>query len=228
MGILPTATAPPSLTPTLSPTLTSTPQFTFTPTATPLVGPIVSAFGIADPTGTFNPPAGTDGQGRAIFQRPMGADFIIFIEGRPGVSRLPISTNVFGSHAGTPMGQPDLQIETSSNLGDGSSVVCDNSFPTAGGVPAITPADFSPTQTISDALNDFGCRFKVFSSTDFACTQDSAANFVFANSSSTAQFCVLVSEALTFPAGDTVLTARIRDTAGNAGPPSEIVVRVAS
>jgi hypothetical protein len=115
---------------------------------------------------------------------------------------------------------------SSQNLGVATAAVCDGFFPLMGGVPAVEPPDFTPTRAVSDALNDLACRFKTFAETDFPCTQSARGNFVFSNSSSTTQFCTLVDNALTFPVGDTVLTARLRDTEGNAGPPSRIVVRV--
>jgi len=199
---------------------------TSTPTQTPLTGPIVSAFGIADGSGTFNTAISTDPQGRPIFVRQAPAGFIIYVEGRPGSGHLAVGSDRLASRPGDPTRQPDVQIESSNNLGNGSVEVCDNSFPNVGGVPGISPADFSAVQTVSDALNDMSCRFKVYGETDFACTQDSSGNFLFGSASSTIQFCTLVSDTLTFPIGDTVLTARLLDTAGNAGPSVQLVVRV--
>ena len=245
-----TATAVPTLTPTSPPTatfiLTPVPTAVFTaaatstptpissatprstPTPTPLTGPVVSAFGVADGSGTFNAAVDTDAQGRPVFVRQEASGFVIYVEGRPGPSHLPVGTERLVTRPGDPTRQPDLQIESSNNLGDGSVAVCDNSFPNVGGVPGVGPADFTPVQSVSDALNDFSCRFKVYSETDFACTQDSSGNFLFGNTSSTVQFCTLVSDTLTFPLGDTVLTARLLDTAGNAGQSVQIVVRIVS
>ena len=152
--------------------------------------------------------------------------FIIYIEGRPGPSRLPIGTTRFNYKAQDPTKQPDLQVESSNGLGRVTNTVCDGAFPVAGGIPAVEPPDFSMVQQTSDALNDLGCRFKTFAETDFACTQNAQGNYVFANASSTTQFCTLVDEALIFPVGETVLTARLRDIAGNAGPPVQVVVRI--
>jgi hypothetical protein len=194
------------------------------PISTPLTGPVVTAFGVADSTGTFNVPA--NDQSPPAFSRQTAAGFIIFVEGRPGPSRLLVGTNVSNSKEGDPTQQPDLQIESSNNLGNPTQVVCDNSFPALGGVPAVNPPDFSAVQPVSDALNDFGCRFKVFAASDFACTQDASGNLMFRNPSSTVQFCTLVNEALTFPSGETVVTVRLRDTAGNLGPPAQIIVRI--
>jgi len=208
--------------------LTPSPQPTSTPTQTPLTGPLITAFGIADGSGNFNTPTDTDGQGRPVFGRQASAGFIIYVEGRPGPSRLPVGTDRLTSRPGDPSRQPDLQIESSTNLGNGSVTVCDNSYPNVGGVPGISPADFSPVQSVSDALNDWSCRFKVYAETDFACTQDTNGNFLFASVASTVQFCTLVNDVLTFPTGDTILTVRLLDTAGNAGPSTQIVVRIAA
>jgi len=82
------------------------------------------------------------------------------------------------------------------------------------------------TQTMSDALNDLSCRFKLYPEADFACTQDSTGNLLFANPASTIQFCVLADENIAFPTGETVLTVRLRDTAGNVGEARQLVVRI--
>jgi hypothetical protein len=185
----------------------------------------VTAFGLASAAGTFIPPIDTDGEGRSVFSADHSDGFVVFVEGRPGASRLPVGTERLRWTAGDPTSQPDLQIESTQNLGNGSAVVCDNSFPTPGGVPGINPPDFSPVRTVSDALNDFSCRFRIFTETDFACTQDGSGNFIFGNQSSTVQFCILIDDALVFPT-ETVLTVRLNDTGGHAGPPAQIVVRI--
>ncbi len=230
--IVPSATAslPPSPTltegPTSTPTDTATPQPTSTPPPTPLLGPIVTAFGVADALGTVSASIGTDDQGRSIFAPHSNAGFILFVEGRSGPSRLPVGTQLFNSKAGDPTQQPDLQLESSNDLGNPTKAVCDNAFPTLGGVPAVNPPDFSETQSVSDTLNDLSCRFKLFSQVDYACTQDAAGNLGFVNASSTVQLCALVDNALTFPSGDTILTVRLRDVGGAAGPSAQIVVRI--
>ena len=161
-----------------------------------------------------------------MFARRVGMAFIIYIEGRPGPSRLAVGSSRFNYKPGDPTEQPDLQIESGNDLGRATVSVCDGAFPVRGGVPAVEPPTFDLVTPVSDALNDFGCRFKTFLETDFACTQDRRGNYAFINASSTAQFCTLVDDALTFPNTDTVLTARLRDTAGNAGPSAQIIVRV--
>lgn len=219
-----TASIVPTNTPETTPSTTPTQPPTAIPTFTPLTGPIVTAFGLASADGKFIPSSGTDKEGRQIFHADHGDGFIVFVEARPGPSQLPVGRERLRSSS-DPMNQPDLQIESTQSLGNGSARVCDNSFPTLGGVPAINALDFSPVQSVSDALNDFSCRFKTFTETDFACTQDGSGNFIFGDPSSTIQFCVLVDDAMVFPA-ETVLSVRVRDTAGHAGPPVQIVVRV--
>lgn len=231
---VPTATIAPTDTPedtvapapSDTPTQTEEPTSTLTPTATPLIGPVVTAFGLAENTGTFNSPIGTDDAGRPIYRRGAGDGFVIFVEARTGVSGLPIATNLLSTLHDDPSGQPDLQILSSQPLGNGSAEVCDRNFPTAGGIPAIDPPQFDFLQPISNALNDFACRFRIFTEPDFACTQDNNNNLAFANQSSVLQFCTLVNKSFTFPAGDTILTVRVRDTGGKAGPPAQIVVRI--
>lgn len=219
----PTAEVPTAL-PTATWTLTA--LITPTPTATPLIGPMVTALEIADAGGQFNISLGSDAQGRPIYSRSASAGFILFVEGRPGFTQLPVSAVTFNPKRGDPAAQPDLQVQIDRPLGNGSPQVCDNSSPVLGGVPSTAEADFSPQADITDALNDLGCRFRVYTESDFACTQDSGNNFVFRSPSSTIQFCTLISDALTFAAGDTIVSVRLRDIAGNAGPPAQIVVRV--
>lgn len=225
-----TASQPPSPTPTVPPTSTPTETATQQPTSTPvptaLLGPIVTAFGVADGLGTVSVAIGKDDQGRPVFAPKSQPGFVVFVEGRSGPSHLPVGTQLFNSKPGDPTQQPDLQLESSNDLGNPTQAVCDNAFPTLGGVPAVNPPDFSETRSVSDALNDLACRFKVFTQTDYACTQDAAGNLMFANPSSTVQLCTLVGDSLTFPSGDTILTVRLRDAGGAAGPPAQMVVRI--
>jgi len=229
------ATAVPSSTSTEAPQATATPvppSATATTgvaaTATPTLvqGPVVSAIGLADTNGTFDVPTGQDAQGRAIFGRQVTAGFILFVEGRPGRSGLPVALNLLSSVPGSVAGRPDLQVLLSRPLGDGSPTVCDTAFPNDGGVPAVEPPTFAAEQSVSDAINDMSCRFRTFTEPSFACTQDSGNSFRFASPASTVQFCTLVNDSIPFPRGDTVLTVRLRDTAGNLGEPVQIVVRI--
>lgn len=223
--IEPTAT-PPMPTPTVPPTPTVEPTAS-PPTPTPLpLGPVVSAFGLADTSGTFDQQTGQDASGRAIFGRQVGAGFLLYVEGRPGRSGLPVALNLLSSVPGVAAGRPDLQMLASRDLGNGSEAVCDGDFPAVGGVPGVEPPVFADDAATSAVLNDLSCRFRVFDEPSFACTQDSGNSFRFSSLASTVQFCTLVNDAVAFPVGDTVLTVRLRDTAGNVGEPVQIVIRI--
>lgn len=135
---------------------------------------------------------------------------------------------------------PDLLIEASQPLGDGSLAVCDDAAPAFGGVPAVNPPDFSTTQAVVDAINDFACRFKDGGGSPGgrvakdACTlfPDGFYHFLFPPDGtvahpSTIQFCGQIGAPLAFPTGDTLITARIRDLAGNVSSPARLIIRVA-
>ena len=132
--------------------------------------------------------------------------------------------------APNPVDRPDLQIISSNALGNGSAAVCDKQ-PIAqggGGVPGMP--DFGPSQTVTDALNDFACRFEAHTPTipctlgpngeDGTVTQPSLP-------SGSVQFCYIAQSNTNFPLGDTILTVQARDTtaAKNIGPTKQIVVR---
>lgn len=222
-----TVTATPVETPTSTPSpTTDTVAPTSTPTATPLQGPLVTAIGIADGSGAFNLPVETDSLGRAVYLRTTATGFSFYVEGRPGPSGLPVAGNLFNSRPNDPSRRPDLQVVSSRPLGDGSVAVCDRSFPNGGGVPAVDTIDFESVQATSDAMNDLACRFKSYPEADFACTQDSTGNLLYANPASTMQFCLLADDNIAFPIGDTVLAVRLRDTAGNVGEARQVVVRI--
>jgi len=236
----PTVPAPPSATPTdeggqatatmVECPATTTPEPTQTAlpsaTMTPLLGPEVTRLGVADATGIQITSSGVE-DGRPVYRVQFGSGFLIFVEGRPGATGLDVGALTTNRSPFDPTVRPDLQIQTTRALGNGSPAVCDNSAPNLGGIPAIDPPSFEVSQPISDALNDFSCRFSTFDESQFPCTQDGSSNYAFADPNSTRQFCVLVSNALALPSGDTTLTARLRDSGGNAGPAVSIVVRVA-
>jgi len=90
----------------------------------------------------------------------------------------------------------------------------------------VTPPGYGVTQEISDTLNDLSCRFSTFDESQFPCTQDGTGNFAFVDTNTTRQFCVLISNAIAFKTGDTTVTARLRDSGGNAGPAATMIVRV--
>lgn len=154
--------------------------------------------------------------------------FLIYIEARPGISGLPVATVTFESSPADPNVLPDLQVLVSRPLGNGSLAVCDaGPAPPIGGVPATTPAAFGGSQAVADAINDLGCRFDARSATAQACTRDNFGTYGF-TAASTVQFCTSpgVGAELAFPVGDTIVTARVRDVAGQPGQAMSIAIRV--
>jgi hypothetical protein len=159
---------------------------------------------------------------------------------QPGLS-------TFNSVDGNPSARPDLQIEASQNIGNGSIAVCDapalpgmTPSPGAqpGGVPATNPPNFDPaSQQVANVLNDFGCRFDTHD-LNSPCTLNINGNPSFVcvgahpNSQclatgTTLQYCTVgvIGSDLEFHSGDTVLTVQVRDQAGHIGFPHQIVVR---
>jgi hypothetical protein len=225
-------TGTPTRTPSRSPTSTRTrtPSPTTTATPTQALGPLVSFLGLTRSDDTLIAASGTTNDGLPFFTVLTGTGFSIVVEGAPGGSGVSVGNSAFS--ADNRSAYPDLQVEVSRSLGNGSSAVCDNSGPTAGGVPAIDPPGFTPTQTNINAVNDLGCRFvdgnnqPVGRKETEACVQFRTGEHGFVSPASTVQFCGLITSVLQFPPGDTLVTARLRDTGGNVGPIAQMVVRV--
>lgn len=252
----PTATAPEGVTPSATPTRTRTPTVTPTrtttltptrtrsptpsasaspsrsPTPASPQGPVVTFFGLARPDEALIAPSGTTPAGIPVYTRPFGSGFRIVVEGGLGPSFEEIGASSF-SFGGSSF--PDLQIQANRPLGNGSLAVCDREGSTAGGVPAVDPPSFQQTPFILGAINDLSCRFvdgggafRGRQSSSDSCVQNppDSGVFAFVHPSTRIQFCALVDLAYAFPPGDTVVTVRLRDTAGNVGVPRQIVVRV--
>lgn len=192
------------------------------------LGPRVTYFGIARADDVALQPSGTDAQGRPIYVRPLGQGLSIIVEGRPGESRAPVGLDAFADD-----GFPDLQLIVSRPLGDGSREVCDADPADPehqGGVPA------SSNFANADPINDLGCRVndgtgqpRGRDASSEACTQTDAPGgfgFGFVDVATTVQFCLPIARAWSFPDGDTIVSARLRDLDGNVGFPAEIVVRI--
>jgi len=213
-----------------------------TPTYPVSVGPIITFFGLASADNHVFPISDVDDLGRPVYAPPsgQGAGFFIVIESKKGTGAAP-GTDLSNSSANDPTARPDVQIEASQNLGNGSAAVCDVAVagPTpmpGGGVPAIDPPNFDSTcqttppaqcQMVADALNDLACRLENDSTAP--CTKDANDNDNFVNSSTSTQVCTTgtVSTGWGFLSGPTVLTARWRESNGtNIGFPQSIVVRV--
>ncbi len=231
-----TATDTPTRTPTVTltgapswtPTVTRPPTATWTPTPNS-VGPIITFFGLATAEGVVLTPDSIEG-GIPVYNRPSGGGFpLIIVEARPGSSGLPPGTFT-GSSAATSV--PNLQIEASQNLGNGSPAVCDVGPPPnlpLGGVPGIASPNFdTSSQTVLNALNDFGCRFAAHQASGDACTLTAGGGFDFVASDTTVQYCPAapLGHEMAFPSGSTLLTVQVSDSGGNISSfPKQLIVR---
>jgi len=164
-----------------------------------------------------------------LYTPPFGYGFSIIVEAKPGISGVRVGNSSF-----TDGGAPDLQIQVTRPLGDGSPLVCDDAPPILGGVPAINPPTFSDDTAILERLNDFSCRFvdgqndKVGRSCGetTACVLGFDGGFDCVADDTTMQFCGFIAQNVAFPAGDTLVTARVRDLQGNLGPARQLLIRV--
>jgi hypothetical protein len=208
---------------------TSTP--TATPMTTPERGPVVTYVGIARADGVPVDAAAVDADGRPVYASVNGSGMILVIEARPGRAAASVGTHAFDPSGGL----PDLQLLVSQPLGNGSPEVCDKTLPNPGGVPATDPLVFSDLPAVVNAVNDLGCRIDNGAGQPSgraaafdACTVNAVTReFGFVNASSTTQYCLPIDRPWGFAPGDTVVAARVRDSSGVVGLPTEIVVRVA-
>jgi hypothetical protein len=185
-------------------------------------GPSLTYSGVSNALGNPLDPTGYTPQGDPIFHPANGTGFFFVIEGRRGSSGLPVGESTFDAVA-----RPDLQVQLSNHLGNGNPEVCGMSND---GVPASGTGDFAPGQSVTDALNDFACRFAVATSPGESCLVDAFGEGFFAGgSATTTQFCsALIGPALAFPDGETVVSFRLRDTGGNVGQTGRIIVQIGS
>lgn len=189
------------------------------------IGPIVTYAGIARADGGGVTPAGKTADGVPIYQHPVGSGFMVVIEGKPGINQVENGRSIFRYDAGDPKQRPDLEIEVTRPLGDGSVEVCDSRKPKIGGVPAIDPPSFAETPKVAAALNDLSCRFETFIESNASCTLNKHGDFEFLAKDTKVQFCMVVARSWQFPDGDTLVSVRLRDTDGNPGPVSRFVLR---
>lgn len=188
-------------------------------------GPEITFLGVARADGVKVQPNSVDKDGTPTYQTAIGSGFMIVVEGKPGGSGEDVGRRTFAYVPNDPTVRPDLEIEVSRDLGDGSVAVCDRRRPQIGGVPAVNPASFAETQRIADALNDFSCRFETFIESQSSCTVEANGDYSFLRKDSTTQFCMIVARAYGFPVGETIVTVRLRDTAGNPGPAKRMRIR---
>lgn len=190
------------------------------------VGPVITYAGGARADGAIMPSSGKNAQGYPIFHSVVGSGFMIVIEAKPGISNLEPARSIFRHDPKDPTARPDLEIEVTRPLGDGSHEVCDARRPRIGGIPAINPPSFAENQQVSDILNDFACRFETFIESNASCTVEKNGDFSFLNpKESKVQFCMVVARSWAFPDGDTLVSVRLRDIEGNPGPVSHFVVQ---
>ena len=228
---------PPPPTPTAVSTATLPPTTAGTPAATATVpspdGPEITYMGITRSDYVVAAPSGYDEEGRPILDRLDGAGMVVVIEARSAADGLPVGARAFDVEGGA----PDLQILVSRPLGDGSAAVCDKTRPDIGGVPGTDPPSFSDAAAVVDAMNDLGCRVSngagepvgiPFSADACTIVDPTTREFGFVNGQSTLQFCLPIAAAWAFQSGETIVAARVRDSAGVVGATREIVIRIAT
>jgi hypothetical protein len=215
-------------------------------------GPVVTFFGLTKADDKLLLPSGTKPDGTPIFSHLAGTHFSIVVEGKPGSDGCKVGPCAEGvptdqsdcrplvSVGCVPgfAGLPDLQIEASNPLGNGSPAVCDRSGLSLnpGGVPGVFPVtfDLSVNPDIVGIVNDFACRFlngseqPVGRGASEACVKDARTeDYGFANPTSSVEFCAVITSVEEFPpATDTTLTVRLRDVIGNVGAPAQIIIHV--
>jgi hypothetical protein len=186
------------------------------------IGPVVTYFGAARADGTTVEPVQVDKKGIPVYRTGAGSGFMLVIEVKPGESGFEPGRRVFAYVENDPTVRPDLEIESTRDLGDGNPAVCDRHRPNLGGIPGINPPSFAETQHVSDAINDFGCRFETFIQSDSSCTMTKSGDYSFVNKDTTTQFCMIVARSWGFAEGKTLLSVRLRDSEGNPGPVKEL------
>jgi hypothetical protein len=208
-------------------------------------GPVVTFFGLANAEGYLLDL--NQRHGPPVYSILNGFQFLIVVEGAPGFDGARVGPCAYGvydlasdscmpSCAPDCTSLPDLQIEASNPLGNGSPAVCDrrglSSNP--GGIPGVATVTFDPTTNpnIIDIVNDLACRFvdgggaPIGRPSGYACVKYfPSEESGYANPQSTMEFCALITSDEQFPpAADTALTVRLRDVDGNVGAPAQIIV----
>jgi hypothetical protein len=188
------------------------------------IGPVITHAGIARADGRVVESEGKE-KGIPVYVNYVGSGFLLVIEGKPGLSKLEVGRRLLAYDADDPKKRPDLEVQVTRALGDGSAAVCDARRPVIGGIPAIDPPSFAETKEVAATLNDLSCRFETFIESPGACTLNKNGDFAFANKDTVTQFCMVVAKAWNFPVGDTLVSVRLRDSKGEPGPMSQFIVR---
>jgi hypothetical protein len=182
------------------------------------------------PNGT--PTAVRDDQQRQVFQLNTGQGLIV-VEGRAGLGQ---ATPGISLQPGPPDNRPDLQIETTQAMGNGSAAVCDIGPTSAGGggvfpipMPDFTLDSPGPAPgTITGALADFACRFEYHPAGSLCTYFRDTASQSYLGLGSIVQFCDVITANAAFLPGESIVTVRLRDVNGSTGPTKQIVVRVST
>lgn len=194
--------------------------------------PVITFVGITRADDTIVSAAGTTPQGYPIYERSFGSGFSLVVEARRGGTNVDIETQTYKPNPVSPTDFPGVIVFFSNALGDGSLEVCDDTFPTLGGIPAVDPPETSNDPMVIDAINDIGCRFKdgtgqrLGRKAEDACTLGTDGNFGMVDRRSVLQFCGLITEPLEFPQGDTLVTFQVSDVDGDLSAPKKMVIRV--
>jgi hypothetical protein len=225
VAFTPAADPTPSVTATTTATCACTATPSPVPTATPNP-PEITYLGVARADDLIETAELHDEMGRPIFVRPQGQGMTIVLEARRGAR--PVAASAYSESGDL----PDAQFLVSRPLGNGSAAVCDATAPNIGGVPGIDPPLFSTDPDVVAAINDLGCRVNDGTGAPRgrqpidACTRTDRGEYAFVDPNSSIQFCLPIARAWAFPTGDTIVAARVRDTAGTLSTVREIVVRV--
>jgi hypothetical protein len=221
----PVPTVPPTK-PTPEPTAAPLPTHPIGTQAKPrkgeIIGPVITYFGAARADGTVVESVSVDKKGIPTFKTTVGSGFMLVVEAKPGKSGYEPGRRIFAYVPDDPHTRPDLEIESNHDMGDGNPAVCDRRRPNIGGIPGIDPPSFAETQHISDAINDFGCRFETFIESESSCTMSKNGDYSFASKDTTTQFCMIVARSWAFPEGKTLVSVRLRDSEGNPGPVKQL------
>jgi hypothetical protein len=182
------------------------------------IGPEITFVGITRADGKHVEPESVDKNGIPTYKNYVGSGFQLVVEAKPGTSGYDVSRRLFNHSPNDPAQRPDLEIQVSRPLGDGSAAVCDRMRPNVGGIPAINPPSFAETQKVADALNDLSCRFEIFIESESSCTLNTREDWAYKMPDTQVQFCMMVAKAWNFPVGETLVSVRLRDRGGNPGP----------
>lgn len=187
-------------------------------------GPSITAMAFLPQNRNFVLPSEYDAAGRPVYVS--NGTGTLIVEGRAGRTRLAVAGSTLSFDR-----LPPFQAIVSRPLGNGNPAVCDRDAVPPGGIAATVPFTFRGDTASRDRINDLGCRFDDGQGIPVgrrdplnSCVR---ASFSFVDPTTDIQFCADLIDAERFPAGDTIVAARMSDIGGTFGAPREIVVRVA-